>query len=190
VRIRGGVAAVAAVAACGLLAGCATKVTGHGALADPTAAPTTGAPGPAGTGLPNLPLPSGGAVPNPEIPDSPCDVLDKTEIKEQFGDDAVIDRRLDSCKITSAEGEFLSFNAYAALTLTYEKNHEDGRAVTIADRPAYIAQNDHYIIVGRSTSPDDRGILTCYVGFSGGSQLTGIQLATRLFEQLMPHYVY
>jgi hypothetical protein len=187
-------AALAAVAVSVLLGGCATAVAGHGQAAE------TGGPGPtlsgatptgSGPGLPTLPLPTGGGSnPDPQIPESPCDVLDKNELKQQFGQDADIARGLDSCKITSADGTFLSFNAYASLTLSYEKNQEKGRALTIADRPAFISQKDHYIVVGRSKNPDDRGILTCYVGFSGGSQINGIQLATRLFEQLMPHYAY
>jgi Protein of unknown function (DUF3558) len=189
------VGAALAAAAGVLLAGCATTVAGHGQLAATGGATTSpgGSPGAtrSGPGLPSLPLPPGGHVdPDPEIPDSPCDVLKESELKSQFGQDADIDRQLDSCKITSADGTFLSFNAYASLTLTSEKNTKEGRPLTIGGQPAYIEQNDHYIVVGRSKNPDDPGILTCYVGFSGGSQLTGIQLATRLFEQLLPHYVY
>lgn len=192
-----GAGAAATVAAAGLLAlggavgGCTTTVAGHGApaaagLTSPTA--RSGVPGP---GLPSLPLPSGGgADPNPEIPDSPCDVLDKNQLRQQFGQDVDIQSQLDTCKITLSDGSFLAFNAYAALTLDYEKHQEPGRSVTIADRPAYLAQHDHYIVVGRSKNPADRGIVTCYVGFSGSSQINGIQVATQLLEKLMPHYVY
>jgi hypothetical protein len=187
-------AALAAAAVCALLAGCASTVAGRGQpVAAASSGPAPGSPTATATGprLPNLPLPpGGGADPDPEVPDSPCDVLDAGELKAQFGQDADIDREVDSCKITAADGTFLSFNAYASLTLSYEEKHEEGRPLTIAGQPAYIAQNDHYIVVGRSKSPDDRGILTCYVGFSGSSQINGIQLATRLFEELMPHYVY
>jgi hypothetical protein len=189
--MRGVGTALFLVALFGLPVGCATTVSGHGQLAEGASASASAAATASGPGLPNLPLPpGGGADPNPEIPDSPCDVLNESELKDQFGQDAVIERGRDRCKITSADGTFLAFNAYAALTLSYEKNHEKGRSVTIAGRPAYITQKEHYIVVGRSKSPDDRGILTCYVGFSGASQITGIQLATRLFEELMPHYVY
>src|SRR5262249_26124063 len=154
---RGGAGAAATVAAAGRLAlggavgGCTTTVAGHGApaaagLTSPTA--RSGVPGP---GLPSLPLPSGGgADPNPEIPDSPCDVLDKNQLRQQFGQDVDIQSQLDTCKITLSDGSFLAFNAYAALTLDYEKHQEPGRSVTIADRPAYLAQHDHYIVVGRS----------------------------------------
>ena len=192
-RTRGVGAAVAVAAAGALLAGCATTVAGQGQpIGSGSAGPTSGGATATSSGpaLPGLPLPSGGRVdPDPEVPDSPCDVLDAAELKTQFGQDADIDRGLDSCKITAADGTFLSFNAYASLTLSSEKSKQ-GRGLTIAGQPAYIEQNDHYIVVGRSKNPDDPGILTCYVGFSGGSQINGIQLATRLFEQLMPHYVY
>jgi hypothetical protein len=194
VQKRGVGTAVAAVAVAAMLGGCATRVSGHGQQAEAggtASASGTAGPTASGPGLPTLPLPTGGdSDPDPEIPDSPCDVLSETALKQQFGEDVDIDRKLDSCKITAADGTFLSFNAYASLTLSFEKAHEQGRSVVIADRPAYIAQKDHYIIISRSKNPGDRGILTCYVGFSGGSQINGIQLATRLFEQLMPHYAY
>lgn len=200
VRVRSGrmrsAGAVVAVAAVGLLAGCAKTVSGHGTLAEaggPT--PTVTACGtcatPTGGSLPNLPLPTGQGNPNPEIPDSPCDVLDKAKIKQQFGEDAIIERKLDSCKITSHEGDFLSFNTYASLTLTFERNTEPGgRNLTVAGLPAYSVQKDHYLIISRSKNPDDRGIVTCYIGFAYSGQLTGLQIANQLLEQIMPHYQY
>jgi hypothetical protein len=190
-------AAVVSAVVCATLVGCATTVTGQG---QPATGGTTGpaassepastgaAPGP---GLPSLPLPPpSGANPDPEIPDSPCDVLDREELKQQFGPGAAIDTELDGCKVTAADGSFLSFHAYPALTLSYEKRQEAGRPVTIAGQPAYLAQRGHYLVVSRSKNPDDRGIVTCYVGFSGSSQINGIQLATRLLEEMMPHYTY
>jgi len=187
----------AATAAAGLLAlggavgGCATPVAGHGtpAASGPTGPTASGVPGPS-LPLPSLPLPRGGADPNPEVPDSPCDVLDRNQLRQQFGPDVDIQSELDQCRITSADGTFLAFNAYAALTLDDEKHQQPGRSVTIADRPAYLSQQDHYLVVSRSKDPTDRGIVTCYVGFSGSSQINGIQLATQLLEQLMPHYTY
>jgi hypothetical protein len=190
-------AVVCAAAVCAALAGCATTVTGQGRPATSGTAGPAASSGPASTraapgpGLPSLPLPTpSGANPDPEIPDSPCDVLDRDELRQQFGPAADIDTELDGCKVTAADGSFLSFHAYAALSLNDEKHQGAGRSVTIAGRPAYLAQRDHYIVVSRSLNPEDRGIMTCYVGFSGSSQINGIQLATRLLEEMMPHYTY
>jgi hypothetical protein len=195
-RVRNGRVglAVLAVSAAALLSGCAKTVSGHGEAAGPAPSVTVCgncSTGPSGTGLPNLPLPSGEGNPDPEIPDSPCDVLDKNKLKQQFGEDALIERKLDSCKITSHEGDFLSLNTYASLTLTFERTSEPGgRNLTVAGLPAYIVQNDHYLIISRSKNPNDRGIMTCYVGFAYSGQLTGLQIATQLLEQIMPHYQY
>jgi hypothetical protein len=177
------------------VAGCAKTITGHGtpAQAAGSGAPTSGAPSPGtGTGLPGIPLPTGGGQnPDPEIPDSPCDVLDKNKLHQQFGEDADIDRSLDKCQVTSHDGDFVSFNVYSALTLNFEKADEPGgKSTTIAGLPAYITQKDKYIIVSRSPNPDNRGILTCFVGFSSRSQLTGLQIATQLLNDIMPHYRY
>jgi hypothetical protein len=54
------------------------------------------------------------------------------------------------------------------------------------------AVQDHhlivFIVVGRSTNPDGRGTLTCYLGFSGGRQAGGSLTATKLLERVVPHY--
>lgn len=194
VVLRFGAVALAVLVG-GAVTGCAKTITGHGspAQAAGSTASASGAPQPGtGTGLPGIPLPTtGGQNPDPEIPDSPCDVLDKNKVHQQFGNDADIDRSLDKCQVTSTEGDFVSFNVYSALTLNFEKADEPGgRSTTIAGLPAYITQKDKYIIVSRSPNPDNRGILTCFVGFSSRSQLTGLQIATQLLADIMPHYRY
>jgi hypothetical protein len=62
--------------------------------------------------------------------------------------------------------------------------------VSIAGQPAHLEQHGHYVAAGRSKNPADRGALTCHVGFSGSSRISGVQLATALFDQLMPHHLY
>jgi hypothetical protein len=184
------------------LAGCAKTVTGHGSAAagvgpaTPTSVPTsTDSASPtatsSGTGI-NLPLPSGGGDnPNPEIPDSPCDVVNKATVKSLFGQDVSYERKTDSCKINSADGlDFLSINVYSALSLNFEKASEPGgRLSSMAGRPAYFEQQNRYIVISRSANPDDRGILTVYVGFVS-SQAKGLQVATEVMKQIMPHYQY
>jgi hypothetical protein len=171
-----------------MLAGCASTTAGHGRLA--------GFPGgPAGThaaAQPTLPtLPGQPRDPDPEVPDSPCDVLDSTEVHDAFGRDVTIDRRIDRCRLTAADESFLDINADAVLSLSFEESqYPGGRSVTIADRPAYLAQDGHFIVVGRSASPDDRGMLTCYVGFGGGQQAGGLLIATKILERVVPHYSY
>jgi hypothetical protein len=205
VRVRNGRIWTAVIAlTVGLtLAGCAKTVTGHGAAAEgvgPTTLPTsppsaTESPDPSATSTStgiNLPLPSsGGANPNPEIPDSPCDVLDKAKVRQLFAQEVSYERKTDSCKITSADDlNFLAINVYSALSLTFEKTSEPGgRLSTMAGRPAYFEQQNRYIVISRSANPDDRGILTVYVGFVS-SPSSGLQVATEVMKQVMPHYQY
>jgi hypothetical protein len=199
VRMRNGrvrMAAVLLAASVGALTACATQIAGHG---QPAAdAPTASGPGPSSDpsgssgSAPNIPLPSnGGGEPNPEIPDSPCDVLDKAKLAQQFGANPNIERKLDSCKVSSQEGDFVSLNTYSSLTLNFEKKSEPGgRNLTVAGLPAYLVQNDHYMIISRSKNPDAPGIMTCYIGFAYSGQLAGLQIATQMLETVMPHYQY
>jgi hypothetical protein len=195
---NGRIGAAALMLAVGLtLVGCAKTVTGHGVAAEgvgPTSAPTlTDSPSPTAsdTGI-SLPTPSGGgANPNPEIPDSPCDVLDKAKVQQLFGPGVTYERRTDSCKITSADDlNFLAINVYSALSLDFEKTSDPtGRVSTLAGRPAYYLQQDRYIIISRSKNTADRGILTVYVGFVS-NQLNAPQITNQVMAQIVPHYQY
>jgi len=180
-------AALAALLAAGVVAGCAKTVSGRGTLAEDAGQPTGR---PTATSSPSK-SPSGSPSASPDASQSSddgtnqvCKALDKAAVEKAFGGSVSFkDSQQTGCQVIADSGDSMIVAVFDYLTLA-EYKHGSFKDVTVGGHPG-LRTDSNIIYVARSQNPSDEGLLAAY--FSGlGSN--GVQIATAMLEQLLRKY--
>jgi predicted small secreted protein len=188
---RRALAALAALLAAGIVAGCANTISGRGTLAEdagqPTGVPTaasspsespSGSRSASASGSPNASQSSDDGT------NEVCQALDKTAVEKAFGTSVSFkDSQQTGCQIIAASGDSMIVAVFDFLTLA-EYRHGSFKDLTLGGHPG-LRTDSNIIYVARSQNPSDEGLLAAY--FSGLSS-NGEQIATSMLELLLEKY--